>query len=117
MNGYDTAELAQALFREAGDALFLIDPDTDRLLDVNLTAVQLSGFSRDQLLAMPAASLYHCEAPEGRQRLRAGTHQSGVFHAQEGFLLRTAQEGVWVPVNLTITRLHVKPKTLALITA
>jgi two-component system sensor histidine kinase/response regulator len=117
MNGYDVAELARALFREAGDALFLIDPDTDRLLDVNLTAVQLSGFLREQLLAMPATSLYHCEGPSGKQRLRTGTHQTGVFHSQEGFLLRTSKDGVWIPVNLTITRLHIKPKTLALITA
>ena len=89
MNGYDIAELSKALFREAGDALFLFDPETDRLLDVNLTAVQLSGFSREQLLALPATSLYTCEGTSGQQRLRAGTHESGAFHSQEGFSLRT----------------------------
>ncbi len=40
-----------------------------------------------------------------------------VFHAQDGFYLRNRQDGVWVPVNLTVTRLHVQPRTLALITA
>src|SRR5262249_26401684 len=42
---------------------------------------------------------------------------TGVFHSQEGFLLRHHQEGVWTPVNLTVTRLHTEPKTLGLITA
>ena len=32
-------------------------------------------------------------------------------------MLRTQRDGVWVPVNLTITRLHVQPHTLGLITA
>src|SRR5260370_25520701 len=40
-----------------------------------------------------------------------------MFHARDGFLLRTSSEGVWVPVNLTITRLHLKPRPLGLITA
>jgi hypothetical protein len=31
-------DLAPALFQEAGDALFLFDPDDDQLLDVNPTA-------------------------------------------------------------------------------
>src|SRR5262249_9749455 len=44
-------------------------------------------------------------------------HKTEVFHSQEGFLLRTSRDGVWVPVNITVARLHVRPKTLALITA
>ena len=38
--------LAQALFEEAGDALFLFEPDTDRLVNVNPMAERLSGFPR-----------------------------------------------------------------------
>src|SRR5205823_380057 len=39
------------------------------------------------------------------------------YHSMEGFLLRTGQSGVWVPINVTVTRLHVRPKVLGLITA
>jgi PAS domain S-box-containing protein len=49
--------------------------------------------------------------------MRQASQKTGTFHSQEGYYLRTMQEGVWIPVNLTISRLHVKPKTLALITA
>jgi PAS domain S-box-containing protein len=120
-------DLARALFEESGDALFLFDPDTDRLLRVNPMAERLTGLSRQALLALPASELFRCGGPgqagerggtPGSQRLRhAASDTTEVFHSQEGFVLRTRDEGVWVPVNITITRLHVRPRTLALTTA
>jgi PAS domain S-box-containing protein len=119
MNTYDIEGLAQALFQEAGDALFLSEPDTDQLLDVNPMAERLSGFPRSQLLAMPATYWFRFAGSErgSVHRLRQAARKSDVFHSQEGFFLRTHRARVWVPVNLTIARLHVRPKTLALITA
>jgi PAS domain S-box-containing protein len=109
--------LAQALFRESADALFLVDPDTDKLLDVNAVAVRLSGFERLPLLQLPASYLFRCPGQGGKERLQAASQKTAFFHSQEGYLLRTSRDGVWVPVNLSVSRLHVKPKTLALITA
>jgi PAS domain S-box-containing protein len=105
MTPYHLEDLARALFEEAGDALFLFDPDTDQLLDVNPTAQRLCGLPRDELLRVPATSLFRRE------------QEPGILHSQEGCWLRTACADVWVPVNLTISRLHVRPKTLGLITA
>jgi PAS domain S-box-containing protein len=112
--------LAQALFDEAGDALFLFDPDDDHIRDVNPMAERLSGFSRAELLAFRSSYLFRVGdgAPEGaRARLRRAIGTTTMYHAQDGFLLRTRADGVWIPVNLTLTRLHLEPKTLALITA
>jgi PAS domain-containing protein len=39
-----------------------------------------------------------------------------VFHAKDGYLLRTTNDGVWIPVNVSVSRLHVRPHALALIT-
>ena len=80
-------------------------------------AQRLSGFPQADLLRQPATSLFRMEGKGGSQRIKRAGQQTGIFHSQEGFFLRTHQEGVWIPVNLTITRLHVKPKTLGLITA
>jgi PAS domain S-box-containing protein len=116
---YDQAAVAKALFEEAGDALFLLDPETDQILEVNSTAERLSGFSREQLLGMPSTYWFRYGAGErgSVQRLRQASTRSGVFHSQDGFFLRTPGEGVWIPVNITVARLHVKPHTLAIITA
>jgi PAS domain S-box-containing protein len=109
--------LSRALFEEAGDALFLLDPENDQLLDVNATAVRLCGLARDELLSRPAVYWFRFGAKGGAQRLKQATSKSGVFHSQEGFFLRTGGDGVWIPVSLTVSRLHLKPRTLALITA
>jgi PAS domain S-box-containing protein len=111
-------DLGRALFLEAGDALFLLEPDADLLLDVNPTAERLTGFPRADMLKRPATYWFRFGGPnKGGDRLLQAAGRSGVFHAQDGFVLRTSRDGVWVPVNLTIARLHVQPKTLALITA
>jgi PAS domain S-box-containing protein len=112
-----SADLCRALFEESGDALFLLDPKTDQLLDVNSAAERLSGLTRTQLLAQPVTYWFRFGGRGGTSRLRQAASESGVFHSQEGFFLRTSQDGVWVPVNLTVSRLHLKPKTLALVTA
>ncbi len=127
MNEFSPEDLARALFEEAGDALFLFDPDTDRLVNANATAERLTGFSRQELMGFAATELFYFGAPgegaeeppagKGPARLhRAATHTS-IFHSQEGYVLRTRAEGVWVPVNISISRLHVRPRTLALMTA
>src|SRR3954462_8746708 len=100
MNRYGVDELGRAMFEESGDALFLLDPDSDRLLRVNATAERLSGFSRAELLAHPLTHWVHVsgEGKGGGARLRQAGQRSGVFHSQEGYLLRTPHEGVWIPV-------------------
>jgi PAS domain S-box-containing protein len=114
---YDPAELAKALFQESGDALLLINPETEEILDANPVAVQLSRYSHEQLLTMKPGHLFRFEGKEGMNRLKKATQESGIFHSQEGYLLRTQTDNVWIPVNLTTTRLHVKPTPLVLITA
>jgi PAS domain S-box-containing protein len=108
--------LGRALFQEAGDALFLFDPDNDRLMAVNPIAERLTGLDRDVLLAKPMTYWFRF-AGKGKERLRHAATHSEIFHSQEGFLLRTRQDDVWIPINITIARLHVEPKPLALITA
>jgi len=108
--------LADALFEEAGDALFLFDPDDDSLIDVNPMAERLSGFTRFDLKREPATNWFRFGGPGKSKSLRDTASKSGVFHSQEGYQLRTMR-GEWIPVNLTISRLHLIPKTLALITA
>jgi two-component system, sensor histidine kinase and response regulator len=116
MNQY-SPELARALFEEAGDALFLFEPDTDRLLAANNMAERLTGFVFKELLQFRATELFRYDIPGGEQQLRRAASHTGIFHSQEGYVLRTSQDGIWVPVNISIARLHVPPRPLALMTA
>src|SRR5438270_9158729 len=108
-NAFDHAEradLARALFEELGDALFLVDPDSYQILDANPTAQRLSGFSHEQLLRMEATYLFRSQEKGGRQRLQQASRKTGIFHSQDGFLLRPDRDGLWVPTNLAVSRLH-----------
>ena len=116
-NSTKAEDLAQVLFSEAGDALFLFDPASGQLIDVNPMAQRLSGFSREELLQMRTSQLWRAESDASISQMENAYQRTGIFHGRDGFLLRTKQDGIWIPVNLTITRLHVKPRTLSLITA
>src|SRR5258708_2477349 len=105
-------ELAQTLFEEGGDALFLFDPENGRVSDVNPMAQRLCAASRPALLDESVDTLFRSEVQGGVARLRRAYQNTGPFHSQDGFFLRKRSEGKWVPVNITVARLHVKPKTL-----
>ncbi len=115
MKTFSLAEFAQILFEEAGDALFLFDPESEQIVEANRLAEQLSGLGRQDLLRHQVTSLFRAEVPGGMQRLRQAFRQTGPVHLQEGYFLRQQQQ--WIPVHLTVIRLHAESETLGLITA
>jgi PAS domain S-box-containing protein len=109
--------LAEALFEETGDAMFFFDPETEQLLDANSTAQRLSGFSLRELLHLTIKDVFHPANEEAGIKMHNASHHTGLFKNEEGYFLQTVKEGVWIPVSITIARLHLKPKTMGLITA
>ena len=57
------------------------------------------------------------DAKGAANRLQAAFNKTMAFHGQDGFLLRAKGEAGWLPVNLTVSRLHVAPKPLGLVIA
>jgi PAS domain S-box-containing protein len=100
---FQGAPLARALFHESGDALLLVDPLTERILDVNPTALRLSEFSRDELLRGSIRFLVRHDQ-EWLDWL-VPIQQTSNFRDKSGFLLRTRRPETWVPVNLSVSRL------------
>ncbi|MER3441645.1 MAG: hypothetical protein C4296_09785 [Gemmataceae bacterium] len=109
-------EILAALFEESGDALFLFDVENAQILDVNPMAQKLTGFCRRELLSMTVIHLFRPDQHHGLERLRQAFRRTGHFHSQEGFYLRHRHDGVWVPVNISVTRLHTQPRVLGLLT-
>jgi PAS domain S-box-containing protein len=112
MPGHDRAlvstqgsDLARALFHEAGDALFIVDPRSQQVLAVNPMALKLTRLSREALLQFSYREVIRHlrNADDWHDSVR----QTILFHGQDGFLLRTDRADVWVPVSVSISRLHV----------
>ena len=117
MSSYDLIGIARTLFEESGDALFLFDAGSERMREVNAMAQRLSGFSREELLQLPASFLFRSEDPAGLDRLAQAYLQAVPFHSQEGFWLRRREPDGWVPVNLTLAQFRTAQGILGLITA
>jgi hypothetical protein len=110
-------ELGGTLFEEAGDALFLFDPTSEQIRDANPMGQRLTGYTRRELLDLTITHMIRSEIDDGLQRMRLAFRRTGVFHSQEGFFLRNKSNGRWLPVNLTITRLHTDHQAIGLLTA
>jgi len=111
------AELAQTLFEEIGDAAFITDTGTTRLVDVNPMAQRMTGLPRAELLRLPLDQLFRSDADAGLAHLQRALHTTQTFHSQEGYFLRRGTDGPWIPVNLTLTRLHTERGQLGLVLA
>jgi len=59
------------LFEHAQDALFLLDPDHEAILDVNPAACQLLGYVREELLTLPIPAICPDDMAQFRAFLRS----------------------------------------------
>lgn len=100
----EAGPIASSLFQESGDGLLVVDPATERVLDANPMACQLSEFPREELLRLNIRALIKHE--QEWQEWLLPVQQTLTFHGKDGFLLRTRRTEVWIPVSVTISRLH-----------
>lgn len=109
----DPVNLAQCLFEESNDALFLFDPESQRVLEVNRAARKLSGFSRSELLELEIGDLIDSGQDDQQAELERSYRVTTVFHSRESYRLR----GKWQEwmVNVTVSRLHTVDSVLGLI--
>ena len=98
---------------ESNDALFVFDPGDLRVVDLNPTALRLTGLDRREALALRLTDLIVADAPAALDRLIAANRDTTFFHSQEGYgLVRPAGEPL--PVNVSVSRVHVEPEPLGL---
>jgi PAS domain S-box-containing protein len=105
------------MFQESGDALFLFDPDTERLRDVNPMAQRLCGLGRSLLLRLPISHLFRSDVRGALQQLRQACRMGSTYRSRDGFFLRHARGGIWVPVHVKVTHLATEAEPLGLLTA
>ena len=99
-----SVEVANALFRESGDAVVVVDPADLRIIDVNSVVTRFTDLARDTLLGSHLPELVQSENrdSDGFETIR----QTQTFHSRDGYRLRTQRPDLWIPVSVTISRLH-----------
>lgn len=110
------AEIARCLFRESNDALFLFDPDDDRILDLNPAARRLTGLAKKTAQALRIGDLIESHDSDALKRLATACHETTFFHSREEYSLKRSA-GEPIPVNLSVSRIHTTPRPMGLLVA
>ncbi|MGB7948018.1 MAG: PAS domain S-box protein, partial [Candidatus Binatia bacterium] len=94
----------QKIFNHSNDAIFVIDPERDEILDVNPKACMMLGYSREELLFIPVSAVHPKEMPQ----LLA--FASSVFEQGHGWtseLSCLTREGVALPAEISASVVEV----------
>jgi PAS domain S-box-containing protein len=110
----ESEERYSKIFHYSNDAIFIVDPVQDVILDVNPKACSLLGFARDELLSTPVSAIH----PEEMPQLRAFAQT--VFTQGKGwtdeFTCRTkSKERIPVEISASLIDLAGRPCLLALV--
>ena len=91
-------ELLQKIFDHSNDAIFVIDPERDEIVDVNPRACSLLGYSRAELVSLSVSAIHPKEMP----RLLAFSRS--VFEHGHGWtdeLTCLTKSGIRVPAEIS----------------
>jgi PAS domain S-box-containing protein len=108
--------LARSLFEESEESLFLFDPDTELILDANSAAQRLTGFLLRDLLRLSVDQLFQA-LPKQMEQMLASFRRTEVLRSHPGYEICSVQPNQWIPVSLSVARLHVQSRTFVLVTA
>lgn len=110
----ESEERYSKIFHYSNDAIFIVDPVQDVILDVNPRACSMLGFARDELLSTPVSAIH----PEEMPQLRAFAQT--VFTQGKGwtdeFTCQTkSKERIPVEISASLIDLAGRPCLLALV--
>jgi diguanylate cyclase (GGDEF)-like protein/PAS domain S-box-containing protein len=74
MNKLDRHFLAGEVLEHSNDAVFVFDPGHDRIVEANVRACQLLGYSHDEVLTIPMSTILPKEMPKLVNLARATPH-------------------------------------------
>lgn len=109
-------ELALCIFEESNDAFIVFDPQTGQIVEVNSTAQRLTKLRRRQLIDRSIRDVVLSDRDDGLSTLLKETSETGFYQVRDGYYLSDG-DSQQVPVSITVSRLHVEPRPLALIIA
>jgi PAS domain S-box-containing protein len=109
-------EISRSLFREANDAIFLFDPQTQIIIDLNPVALRLTGLEKDAACKMRLDEIFSGSTPGGMEGLSQAMARTGFFHSREGYSLKRCARAD-LPVNISVSRIHIEPEPVGLVVA
>jgi PAS domain S-box-containing protein len=97
----ESQQQLQSYIDQAGDAIYVLDVESGRILSANMRAEQMTGYSREELLQLSAADLERLHSPVSIDEIHARA-RDGVVEV-EGVHQR--KDGSTFPVEIRLTSL------------
>lgn len=104
----ESEERFRKIFEYSNDAIFVIDPWQDEILDVNAKACSLLGYSRDQLLSMRITAIHPKEMPELLAFARSVSEKGSGWTDELTCLTKTGES---VPAEISASVIQVGDRT------
>ncbi|NIO07733.1 MAG: PAS domain S-box protein, partial [Deltaproteobacteria bacterium] len=104
----NTEERSQKIFTYYNDAIFVIDPERDRILDANPKACKMWGYSREELLGTPITAIHPKEMPELLAFARSVIDQG---HGWTNELSCTTKSGNALPAEISASVVKMGDRT------
>ena len=104
----DSEELYRKIFDHSNDAIFIIDPARDEILDVNPRACGMLGYSRQELLSVPVSAIHPREMPELRAFARS---VSGHGQGWTNELTCSTRGGQVLPAKISASAIDIAGKS------
>jgi len=113
MTPEEQREVSRCVFREANDVFLVVDPLTQRILEVNPAAQRLTGYRRRALLEMTVDDVLICEESSERDLLSAACRSTKFATCSDACQVITVT-GKTVEVQTHACRIHTEPRSLGL---
>jgi PAS domain S-box-containing protein len=104
----DSEERFQKVFEYSNDAIFVIDPENDKIVDANSKACRILGYSKDELLEISLSKIHPHELP-ALQAFAQSVLDTGNGWTNE--LSCMTKSGGFVPSEISASVLKTKEKT------
>jgi PAS domain S-box-containing protein len=105
------------IYDNVGDAIFVHDPDSGRILDVNRRMCEMYGYTREEALRLDVGTLSAGTPPYSAAEIGAAI-AAAKTHGEHTFGWRArARDGrlFWAEVSLRFTRIAGQPRVLAMV--
>lgn len=110
----ESEERYRKIFEHSNDAIFVIDPEADRILDINSKACGMLGYSREELLSMPVSAVHPREMP-ALQAFARSVFQTGSRWTNELTCLTKAGQSLPAEISASVIDMSGRTCLIALV--
>ncbi len=103
-------ERLRAIFEYSADAIFIMEPDSGRIVDCNPAACQMNGYTREELIGQPISMVN----ATGETATLANIEKARKFGSYRFEFLHRRKDGTIFPIEVMNTVLNVGGKELLL---